>query len=349
MNSHIEVGSKHDPHAQARQARQQPILLHSMSVFRELFEVIFDTREISTVVEIGVESGQVSRVYAELGASAVYCVDPHPSDEMLANLASHPATKLVQGTSPAVLPDLPIADLYVIDGDHNYATVHAELSWLMANAPNAVIMLHDVLWPWARRDLYYQPPAMDPSDRHSDSDDGPTIWHDDLTPAGFVGLGVFTCATEAGGERNGVLTAVEDALDGVQDDWRFELVPAVFGMGIVARTSPTTDVMFERLKPFTRSRLLALMENNRIALYTRVLQMQCEAVAHADDASRLAETITRQRHEFEYAAMRHAGEVHALNREVERLRGLLSQRLRPRLSSALTRVGRAASHTLTGR
>ncbi|HET9138840.1 class I SAM-dependent methyltransferase [Actinophytocola sp.] len=319
-----------------------------MSVFRELFEIIFDAREISTVVEIGVESGQVSRVYAELGASAVYCVDPHPSDEMRANLAGHEATKLVQGASPAVLPELPLADLYVIDGDHNYATVHEELTWLMANAPDAVIVLHDVLWPCARRDSYYQPSTVDLDSRHPDGADGPTVWHDELTLAGFVGLDVFTWATEAGGERNGVLTAVEDAL-GSAKGWRFELVPAVFGMGILARTSPATDALFERLRPFTGSRLLALMENNRIALYCRVLQMQCEAVAHADDASRLAETITRQRQELECAALRHAGEIHTLNREIERLRGLLSQRLRPRLSSALYRVGRAASHALPTR
>jgi len=77
-----------NPHPQEREARSQPLLLHSMSVFREIFAIIFDHREISTVVEVGVESGAVSGVYAELGASSVYCVDPQPTEELRANLAA---------------------------------------------------------------------------------------------------------------------------------------------------------------------------------------------------------------------------------------------------------------------
>jgi hypothetical protein len=82
------IGTRQDPHAQEREARSQPLLLHSMSVFREIFAIIFDHREISTVVEVGVESGAVSGVYAELGASSVYCVDPQPTEELRANLAA---------------------------------------------------------------------------------------------------------------------------------------------------------------------------------------------------------------------------------------------------------------------
>lgn len=72
------TGTPADPHEQARAAREQPLLLHSMSVFRELFQTIFGCREIATVVEVGVESGQVSSVYADLGAT-VHCVEPAPA------------------------------------------------------------------------------------------------------------------------------------------------------------------------------------------------------------------------------------------------------------------------------
>ncbi|HEU5471767.1 MAG TPA: class I SAM-dependent methyltransferase [Actinophytocola sp.] len=342
MNHQVHVGTRDDPHAQARSARTLPVLLHSMAVFRELFEIIFDSREIRTVVEVGVESGKVSGMYAELGATAVYCVDPKPTDEIRANLAENDALHLVEGWSPDVLADLPVADMYVLDGDHNYAIVHDELAWVMANAPDAVIVLHDVMWPCARRDLYYEPSALGPERRHPASADGPTVWHDELTPAGFVGLGAFTSAERAGGERNGVLTAVEDAVaeSPWPDGWRFELVPAVFGMGILVRTTPEADRLLERLRPFTESRLLCILENNRIALYTKVLQMQFEAVAHADDADRLAETVARQRHELAAAATRQANQVLALQLEVDRLRGLLGRRFRPRLAGALRRLAR---------
>lgn len=343
MKHHVHAGTRDDPHAQARQARQLPILLHSMAVFRELFEIIFANRTISTVVEVGVESGKVSGMYTELGASAVYCVDPKPTDEIRANLAENEALHLVEGWSPEVLAELPIADMYVLDGDHNYAIVHDEVSWVMANAPDAVIVLHDVLWPCSRRDLYYEPSSVPPERRHPASADGPTVWHDELTPGGFVGLGAFTSACEAGGERNGVLTAVEDAVtEAATDGWQFVLVPAVFGMGVLLRTSPEAERLLERLLPYTQSRLLSIMENNRIALYTRVLDMQFQAVAHADDADQLAETILRQRHELGHLASRHADEVLAMQLEIDRLRGLLNRRIRPRLAAVLKRAGKSA-------
>ncbi|NIH82609.1 class I SAM-dependent methyltransferase [Amycolatopsis viridis] len=320
----MNYGTRTDPHAQARAARQGPVLLHSLSCFREIFEIVYAHRPIRTVVEVGVESGQVSGIYTELGATAVYCVDPEPTDSLRAALRANPALHLVEAHSPDVLPELPVADLYVLDGDHNYATVRAELDWVLANAPDAVAVLHDLLWPCSRRDQYYLPSRLAPEDRHPSSADGPTVWHDELTPAGFVGLGAFTAAQEAGGERNGVLTAVEDAL-AAHDGWHLAMVPAIFGVGVVTRH----EALLGALAPYRDSRLLYTMENNRIALYTRLLQLQFEAVAHAEDADTMAETVNRQRQEIdrltaETADLRaQAGE---LRRQNERLRAMVDER-----------------------
>lgn len=355
MNQGVDViGSREDPHAQIRAARALPVMLHSLSALREQFEILFAHREINVVVEVGVESGQVSSLYTELGAAEVHCVDPHPSDELRATLAKNPKLHLVEGHSPAVLAELPIADLYVLDGDHNYAVVHAELSWIMANAPDAVIVLNDVLWPCARRDLYYEPSPLTGDDKHPSSADGPTVWHDELTPAGLVGLGAFTWAAQAGGERNGVLTAVEDAVaEAGADDWYLEVVPAVFGFGFVMRKkAPGAKKIMEQLHPYTSSKLIATLEANRIALYTRVLQMQYEAVAHADEADRLAETVTAQRHEIERLRgelERRVDEVHELRRVNQHLEQQLRDPLSvapPDLGSAVHHLGRAAAHRL---
>ncbi|TDB84779.1 class I SAM-dependent methyltransferase [Actinomadura sp. KC216] len=342
------TGSREDPHAQARAARAQPLLLHSMSTFRELFETIFAHREIATVVEVGVESGQVSSVYADLGAT-VYCVEPAPDDELCAVLADDPRLNLVEGLSPAVLGDLPVADLYVLDGDHNYAVVRAELAWIMENAPDAVVVLHDVLWPCGRRDFYYQPSPLPHEDVHPAAADGPTVWHDELTPAGFVGDGVFTAAVEAGGPRNGVLTAVEDTLDEAGGDWRLAIVPAVFGFGLLMKASaPGAEAIFEALRPLTSSALLAALENNRIALYTRVLQLQYEAAARTDDADRLAEIATAQqreiaalRSELDRAKAEHA----AARRDLQRVRDASAPPPPPgpELGEAVSHLGRALS------
>ncbi|MEV5824901.1 class I SAM-dependent methyltransferase [Spirillospora sp. NPDC052242] len=293
------AGTREEPHRQARLAREQPLLLHSMSIFRSLFEAIARCREIGTVVEVGVESGRTSAVYADLGAT-VHCVEPNPTDELRAVLAADPRLHLVEGRSPDVLGELPVADLYVLDGDHNYAVVREELAWIMKNAPDAVVALHDVLWPSGRRDMYYQPSPLAAEDAHPATDGGPTVWHDEVTPVGFVGMGDYTVAAHAGGERNGVLTAVEDALVEGGGDWRFEIVPAVFGLGVLARSgSPGAAEIFAALRPYTSSDLLAAMENNRIALYTRVLQLQYEAEARTEEATRMAETIAAQQQEID--------------------------------------------------
>lgn len=351
MTTDVDViGSRDDPNAQIRSARSMPLLLHSMSVFREMFEIIFANREINTVVEIGVESGQVSSVYTDLGAKAVYCIEPAPSDALRATLAENPALHLVERMSPEVLADLPVADLYVIDGDHNYAVVHPELSWIVKNAPDAMVAMHDVLWPWGRRDLYYEPSSLSDDQRHEYSDDGPTVWLDDLTPAGFVGLGAFTAAKRSGGEANGVLTAVEDVLAQAEnDDWIFEVVPAVFGMGLVMpRRGEGVAKILADLRPYTASKLLATMEKNRIALYTRVLQMQYDAAGCAVTADQMAEELARQRRELDDlrselstavdGRAEQMAELAAARREVDRLRYVLSQTVVSRVASKLRRL-----------
>jgi len=92
------------------------------------------------------------------------------------------------------------------------------------------------------------------------------------------------------------------------------------------------------------------MENNRIALYTRVLQQQYDAVALADSADRLAETVAGQRREIDRlradldaAAARHAREVEALQQETGQLRELLNRRFWPQLAAMLNDFGRTTS------
>lgn len=327
LRGHVTTGDRHYPHAQARAARAQPLLLHSLALFREVFAAVFTHCDIGTVVEIGVESGQVTEMYTGLGARRVYCVDPDPSPALRAALGDNDAVRLIEQPSPAALAGLPAAELYVLDGDHNYATVRAELEWILTRAPDAVIVLHDVLWPCGRRDLYYQPTRLPAEARHPDSADGPTIWHDELTPTGFVGAGAFTTATHAGGEANGVLTAVEDAVAAARDSWSLTVIPAVFGVGVLVRDgNPGAEAIRAALSPYADSSLLAAMENNRLALYTRVLQLQYEAAQHVREADTLAERLhssrqqldqlTRQLHKAE---QRHASDLAALEEAHQRL------------------------------
>lgn len=317
-----EFGDRNDPHVQARAARQAPLLLHSLTLFSEVIGRVFTAAKPQVVVEVGVESGGASSIYLDHGADAVYCIEPVPTEQMRKSLAQHPNLHLVEGFSPGILADIPLGDVYVIDGDHNYATVRGELDWILANAPDAIVILHDLLWPWGRRDLYYKASALPGGDVHDNGDDGPTVWHDDVTAAGFVGLGQFTAAVEAGGERNGVLTAVEDALaEQPADAYELALVPAVFGLGVIYPTADINKAVKLRsvLEPYNGSPLLAAMENNRIALYTRVLAMQYEMAASAVDRDELAYRVgqldaqlQKQRDETDRLGRAHQRELEAL-------------------------------------
>jgi hypothetical protein len=298
----IDLGDRNDPHAQARAARQAPLLLHSLTVFSEIVARVFDVIKPDTVIEVGVESGGASSMYLDHGASAVYCIEPAPSEEMRGALGRNPNLHLVEAFSPAALSEVPVGDVYVVDGDHNYAIVRAEVDWILSNAPDAVVVLHDLLWPCGRRDQYYNAAALDPAVVHPHGDDGPTVWHDEVTPAGFVGLGQFTAAVEAGGERNGVLTAVEDALAADRGGaHELALIPAVFGLGIIFPTADAekAEKLRAALAPYNRSPLLSAMENNRIALYTRVLAMQHDMIAGAADRDELIRQLEQQRAEIQ--------------------------------------------------
>ena len=66
--------------------------------------------------------------------------------------------------------DLPPMDAALIDGDHNWYTVYNELRLLARGAPGPparrcrVLILHDVGWPYGRRDLYYDARARSPTE-----------------------------------------------------------------------------------------------------------------------------------------------------------------------------------------
>lgn len=272
------LDSRSDPDGQARLARDVPMLLHSLGEFAPLIQALLAAVEPERVTEIGGEAGESARAYLAAGAKEVVCVDPSPGPELTQLAEEESRLTLVVDRSPGCLSSLPPSSFWAIDGDHNYATVRAELESILGREDGyALTLLHDVLWPCARRDQYYEPSALDPVDVRPHSwDTGPTVFSDTMQPSGFVGAGHFARADDEGGERNGVRTAVEDVL-ATRPRLSFAIVPAVFGLGVVyARDAPWADRVAELLAPWNRSPLLTRLELNRIALYSRVLALQHE-------------------------------------------------------------------------
>ena len=266
------------------------VLIYSLSEHRELIFECLDVVSPARVVEIGSEAAGMTRLMARWAAEhdAVFTtVEPFPIAEVRELAESSPSFELVEGRSPAALAEVEPADVYLVDGDHNHWTVLHELRAIHADGRAPLTVLHDVGWPCARRDQYYSVDALPPEAvlPHSHTR-GRMPGEDELVDHGFGGAGEFAVACEAGGPRNGVLTAVEDFLR-ERDGLEYAHVPAVFGLGIVwSSDAPYAERLRALLAPWHENRLLERLEENRVRLYARVLEMQ-DRLSRADAGSNL--------------------------------------------------------------
>ena len=165
-----------------------------------------------------------------------------------------------------------------LDGDHNHFTVYNELTlieraWRAADVAG-LALLHDVGWPCGRRDAYYGPGGLPPEAVHPHSYNlGVTLDNPSLIRGGFRGEGHFAWATQEGGPRNGVRTAVEDFL-AEHPDYSFHSVDAVFGLGAVVRKGSAAEhAVLEVFAPYNNE-LVRRLERNRLELYLKVIELQ---------------------------------------------------------------------------
>lgn len=248
-------------------------LLHSMSHFAEIIEVLLARKNPRTIVEVGSEYAGSTRVLASYAArhGALLCViDPAPktdTDAALAEFAGH--YRFICKKSLDVLPGM-AGDFFAIDGDHNYWTVHSELEAIYAENPEAWVILHDVGEPCARRDQYYSPEQIPVEHRHTYSyDHGIDLKTGEIRyQSGFWGAGDFAIALEAGTPRNGVLTAIEDFLAS-RSDLHYTSTPLIFGMGVIV-PSQHAGFVDETLRPYNGP-LSEALERNRLDLYNDLL------------------------------------------------------------------------------
>jgi SAM-dependent methyltransferase len=193
-----------------------------------------------TIVEVGVRYGATTRLLLEYAAAhdaVVRGIDtvPVPAAQ---ELAEQQPERFVfhHGRSLDVLPQLESVDSALVDGDHNWYTVVNELRLLAdAAAPGKdfpLTFVHDVGWPYGRRDLYYDPDTVPEDERQPLGRGGLFPRRKDLVEdAGMNRTGWH--AVVQGGPRNGVLTAVEDFVAESDIDLRLVLVIGFGGLGIL--------------------------------------------------------------------------------------------------------------------
>jgi hypothetical protein len=209
---------------------------HSLGNLAEIWIPVLAAAAPGSVIEVGAYAGDVTRIlldWAQQSGAKIVSIDPDPQESLKRLAASDPKLELITSTSHEALPKLPPADAVIIDGDHNYHTVRQELRVIgdrFQGSEFPLLLLHDVCWPHGRRDAYYAPERIPETDRQPMVEGGAI--HPDEPGLAEGGLPYKWVAAREGGDRNGVLTAVEDYVEG-REDLRLAIVPAFFGLGVI--------------------------------------------------------------------------------------------------------------------
>ena len=268
---------------------------------------LIETAQPRRLIEIGADrgwnTGNVLEYCKRTGAHADI-IDPAPQPSLHDVLAAYGPAEFRYHPlkSVAAIPQLDTPDIALIDGDHNWATVYSELTLLHARSeqqqlPPPIILGHDVAWPYARRDMYYNPDDLEASQKHAYAYRGILPGVNELVEHGMNG--VLANALHEGGPRNGVLTAYEDYVASSGIDYTFRKLPFFNGLGILipaARMTPSLQALIDSF--FTAESLLeACMAIEADSMHLRAILTQTEAclTRRTDALQRAREAVEVQR------------------------------------------------------
>lgn len=238
------------------------------------------------VLEVGADRGwNTSNLLAYCAAHdcRLDIVDPAPAPELKHALEGHAERFSYHPVrSTEAIPVLDAPDVALMDGDHNWATVYAELVLLFSRAdeigvPAPIVLSHDVAWPYARRDMYYSPDDLAATQRHPYAYRGMLPGRAELAEEGMNAM--YANALHEGGPRNGVLTAIEDFIAQATCKLTFRTLPFFNGLGILVpdvRMTPEISACIASF--FTKDALLqACMDIERDSMQVRAMLQTVEA------------------------------------------------------------------------
>jgi cephalosporin hydroxylase len=235
------------------------------------------------VVEIGALRGETTvKMLNDLGPDAeLHVIDPVPDFDPTEHEKQFPGRYVFhEALSLDVLPTLEPVDAALIDGDHNWYTVYNELRLLADGArrggkPLPLMILHDVLWPYGRRDLYYSPDQIPDEYRQPYAQKGMRPRTKQLIDRGGLNPTMHN-ALEEGGPRNGVMTGVDDFVAEYDKPLRVVVLPIYFGLAIVVekarlKRQPELAAALDRLES-AQGRLDLLEVAEQVRLRAMIFQ-----------------------------------------------------------------------------
>ncbi|MGH2866705.1 MAG: class I SAM-dependent methyltransferase [Solirubrobacteraceae bacterium] len=257
-----------------------------------------DASAAKSVAEVGAYAGDLTRLlvaWARQTGGTVTAIDPAPQPALVAMAGEHEVLELVRETSLEALARVELADVIILDGDHNYYTVVEELRLIAERTGGSklpLLLFHDVAWPHGRRDDYFDPGQIPAELRQPLIPSGSGLFPGD-PGARRGGLPYPRSAASEGGAHNGVLTAIEDFVAG-SDQLELVVIPAFFGFGAVwHRDAPWADGVAEVLKPKDRDPLLARLEENRVAHIAQEHMLRVELWDQQERQTRQEQVLRR--------------------------------------------------------
>jgi hypothetical protein len=173
-------------------------------------------RRYRKLCEIGASFGENTSELLKTNPSSLTIIDPCLDADLKENYRTNKNVVVHQGLSLEVVPKLTEQfDCVLIDGDHNWYTVFNELRLIEERGllrDGGAIFLHDVSWPYGRRDMYYQVNTIPAEFIQPNAKKGIVRGESKLSDSGGINAEVNNALFE-GGSRNGVLTAVEDFMN----------------------------------------------------------------------------------------------------------------------------------------
>jgi hypothetical protein len=260
---------------------------------------IVETLAPRRIIEVGAEFGWNTRHlldYCRATGCRLEIIDPAPHPALHEVLAVYPDEHRYHPLkSLEALVLVAPADLVLLDGDHNWHTVYNELNLIFLRAQETgveppVILFHDVAWPYARRDMYYDPNGIGEANRHPYAYRGMLPGRTELVDTGLNGH--FANALYEGGPRNGVLTAVEDFRASSSMPITLYQLPFFNGLGILVPAGRMTPTLGAVIDGFFSGP--ALLETCR-RLEQDGMNVRAELATARDEARRKAEALMRAR------------------------------------------------------
>lgn len=216
------------------------------------------------IVEVGSEKGSNTMSmlkYCYENDARLTCIDPFPLFDV-DSLKKKYGEKfdMVKDLSLNVLSKLNDYDLILLDGDHNWYTIYNELQQIEKNFNQntfPLIIFHDVSWPYARRDLYYNPDNI-PSEFINEYEmKGMFPGKSKLLDVGGLNSDLYN-AVDENTPKNGVLTGIEDFLDSTDLKLTFKVLNAFNGLGFMYPPNEELDELI--LDIIQNSNVTGIME-----------------------------------------------------------------------------------------